>query len=154
MLYLWLKFIHIVSSTILFGTGIGTATTLWFAHKTKDVRIIAAATRYVVIADWIFTTSSGFFQPLTGFWMVYLAGFSFKFLWLWGSILGYLIAASCWFPVVFLQIKMKKLSHNALISNTSLPLSYFRCFKIWFCLGWPAFLSLIVVFFLMTNKPL
>lgn len=153
MLYLWLKFIHIVSSTVLFGTGMGTACTLWFAHKTKDVRVIAAATRYVVTADWIFTTSSGFVQPLTGFWMVYLAGFSFKSLWLWGSILGYIIAGCCWLPVVVLQIKMRNLTHSALKINAPLPTAYFRYFKIWFYLGWPAFLSLILVFFLMTNKP-
>jgi uncharacterized membrane protein len=154
MLYLWVKFFHIVSSTVLFGTGMGTATIMWFAHRTKDVRVIAATARYVVSADWIFTGSSGCIQPLTGFWMVYLAGYSLNSLWLWGSLLGYLIAACCWFPVVYLQIKMRKLSETALQTNSPLPPAYFRCFKIWFYLGWPAFLSLIMVFFLMTNKPM
>ncbi|HVY53505.1 MAG TPA: DUF2269 family protein [Gammaproteobacteria bacterium] len=39
--------------------------------------------------------------------------------------------------------------------NKSCPLSllYYRYFKIWFILGWPAFLSLMVVFYLMTFKP-
>lgn len=152
-LYLWLKFIHIVSSTILFGTGIGTACNLFLAHRTRDVYIIATTARYVVLADWIFTGTSGFIQPITGFWMVYLAGYSLTSLWILGSIVGYLIAAFCWFPVVYLQIKMRDFAVAAHQNNTSLSPTYFRYFRYWFCLGWPAFISLLVVFYLMTNKP-
>lgn len=154
MLYLWLKFIHVISSTILFGTGIGTAFTMFLAHRSRDTYIIAATTRYVVFADWIFTGTSGFIQPVTGFWLVYLAGYSFKSLWIWGSIVGYLIAAFCWFPVVYLQIKMRNAAVSALKNKTVLPAIYFRYFRYWFCLGWPAFISLIAVFYLMTNKPI
>jgi len=153
MLYLWLKFIHVISSTILFGTGIGTACTMLYGHYTKNTQVIAATTRYVVLADWIFTGTSGFLQPLTGLWMVYLVGYSWTSLWVLGSIIGYLIAASCWFPVVYLQIKMRDLAGEAEQNNTPLPPAYFRYFNYWFYLGWPAFISLIIVFYLMTNKP-
>ena len=153
-LYLWLKFIHILSSTILFGTGIGTACNMYLAHRSKDVHVIASTARYVVMADWIFTGNSGFIQPLTGFWMVYLAGFSLTSLWILGSILGYLIAAFCWFPVVYLQIKMRDLALEADRNGTPLPSNYYRYFTYWFWLGWPAFISLVVVFYLMTHKPM
>jgi uncharacterized membrane protein len=39
-------------------------------------------------------------------------------------------------------------------ANTTLNPQYYRYFKYWFCLGWPAFISLMIVFYLMTNKPL
>lgn len=153
MLYLWLKFIHILSSTILFGTGIGTACTMLYAHYTRNTQIIAAITRYVVLADWLFTTTSGIIQPVTGLWMVYLAGYAWTSFWIMGSIIGYLIAAVCWFPVVYLQIQMCHLANKAEQDKTTLPLIYFRYFNYWFCLGWPAFISLVIVFYLMTNKP-
>jgi uncharacterized membrane protein len=153
MLYLWLKFIHVVSSTILFGTGIGTACNLFLAQKTKDTTIISATTRYVVIADWIFTGTSGIVQAVTGLWMVFLVGYSLSSLWILGSIIGYLIAALCWFPVVTLQIKMRDLSAIAYQAGTALPPLYYRYYRLWFWLGWPAFISLIIVFYLMTNKP-
>lgn len=154
MLYLWLKFIHVISSTILFGTGIGTACTMVYGHRTKNIQTIAATTQYVVMADWIFTTSSGIIQPLTGLWMVHLAGYAWHSLWVMGSIVGYTIAACCWFPVVYLQIKMRDFARLAAETHTTLPATYFRYFKYWFVLGWPAFISLIVVFYLMTNKPI
>lgn len=153
MLYLFLKFAHIISSTILFGTGIGTAFTLLLAHRSKDVYIIAAATRYVVIADWLFTSTSGIIQPITGFWMVYLAQYPWSSPWIAWSIVGYLVAAFCWFPVLYLQIKMRDDAMHALHTQAQLPPRYFRYFRYWFCLGWPAFISLMIVFYLMTNKP-
>lgn len=154
MLYFLLKYIHIVSSTILFGTGLGTACTLVFAHRTNDTYIIATISRYVVVADWIFTTPSGIIQPLTGLLMVYLAGYSWSSLWIWGSIIGYLIAAFCWFPVVYLQIKMRDLAVQALKEKSALPPLYFRYFKYWSYLGWPAFISLLIVFYFMSSKPI
>jgi uncharacterized membrane protein len=154
MLYLWLKLIHIISSTILFGTGIGTASNMFFAHRTRNVHLISETARYVVFADWAFTTTSGVVQPITGFWMVYLVGYPLTAFWIWGAIIGYLIAALCWFPVVYLQIKMRDLALDAKRQQTTLSPAYFIYFKYWFCLGWPAFIGLIVVFYLMTFKPM
>ena len=154
MLYLLLKYIHILSSTILFGTGIGTASVMLYGHLTKQPTIIAAINRYVVIADWIFTASSAIVQPITGFWMVYLAGYAWSTLWIGGSIIGYIIAACCWFPVVYLQIQLRDLAIVAARGQTSLPDRYYQLFRYWFYLGWPAFISLIIVFYFMTFKPI
>ena len=153
MPYLWLKFIHIVSSTILFGTGIGTASVMLYGHLTRDTKIIAAITRYVVFADWVFTLPSAIVQLFTGLLMVYLAGYSFASFWIWASMIGYVIAAFCWFPVVYMQIKMRDFASNAYHQNAALPERYYTYFNYWFCLGWPAFISLIIVFYLMVNKP-
>lgn len=153
MIYLWVKTIHILSSTILFGTGIGTASVMVYAHNTRNIQIIAAASRYVVLADWVFTATSGLIQFITGLTMVHIAGYAWTTLWVMGSIIGYLIAAFCWFPVVYLQLKLRDFAMTAEKNKTPLPSLYYRYYKIWFGLGWPAFISLVVVFYLMTNKP-
>ena len=103
MLYLYIKLLHIISSTILFGTGLGTACSMVFAHRTRDVHIIANTSRYVVLADWVFTGSSGIVQPVTGFWMVSLQ-LSIIFFLAMGCCDWYLIAVLL-VSVVYLQIK-------------------------------------------------
>lgn len=154
MLYLWVKTIHILSSTILFGTGFATACNLYFANRTRDVYLIAKTTHYVVIADWFFTGISGIIQPITGFWMMYLYHYPISLFWIMGGIIGYLIAGVAWLIVVYLQIELRNLAQNALQKQQPLPPLYYTYFRYWFLLGWPAFISLLYVFYLMTNKPI
>lgn len=153
MLYLTLKTIHIISATLLFGTGLGSAYYMLRAHLTNNPQVIATTARHVVFADWIFTTTSVIVQPLTGFWMIALGQWSYMQVWIWLSLVLYIIAGICWLPVVWLQIQIRSMAENAVKNNTKLPDLYYRYMKIWLILGWPAFFSIIIVFFLMVFKP-
>lgn len=89
--YLFVKTLHILSSTVLFGTGLGIAFFFLRAREeTRAARYYAART--TVLADFLFTLPAAVLQPLTGF-------------------------------------------------------------RWWFLLGWPAFVGLALVFFLMVLKP-
>ena len=151
--YLLLKWVHILSSTVLFGFGAGTAWYFWSAHRTGDPRTIASVGRMVVKADWIFTGTSGLLQPLSGVLLVQALGYSLTELWLLLTYALYLLAFACWAPVVALQIKAQRLAEGA--ARASLPLceNYHRTMRIWFVLGWPAFLSLTLIYWLMVSRP-
>src|SRR5215472_1298299 len=69
-----LKLVHIVSATVLFGTGLGTAFQMWAADRTCDARVIAAVAANVVRADLYFTTPAIIVQPLTGLSLLYSEG--------------------------------------------------------------------------------
>lgn len=153
MEYLLVKWLHIVSSTILFGTGIGSAFYMLMTSLTKDARATATVVRFVVIADWIFTTPTIVLQPLTGFYLIYLAGFPLSSNWIVWSIILYFFAGACWLPVVWIQIQMKKLADSAVATESPLPMQYWRYLKVWVLLGIPAFVALMVVFYLMVAKP-
>ncbi|MDR3442233.1 MAG: DUF2269 domain-containing protein [Legionella sp.] len=153
MLYAWIKILHIISAAMLFGTGLGTAFYMFYVNQQKNVALIAKATAAVVVADWLFTATSGAIQAITGFILVYLKGYSLLSLWVLGSILGYVIAGICWLPVVWLQMRCRDLAFASSVDNTPLSTKYRRYFRIWSLLGIPAFLALIGVFYLMTNKP-
>lgn len=151
--YLWLKWLHVLSSTVLFGTGIGTAFQMWFAHLRGDVRGIAVVTRNVVIADWLFTLPAGLLQPATGLLLILQAGLDPFAPWLIVTYLLYVLAFICWVPVVVLQIRARDLAAIAARGNQTLPPDYHRAMRLWFALGWPAFLALVIVFLLMVAKP-
>ncbi|PTR17032.1 putative membrane protein [Nitrosospira sp. Nsp2] len=153
MEYITAKWLHILSSTLLFGTGIGTAYYMICATLTRSPPIVAAVGKNVVTADWLFTATTIVIQPLTGFYLIYLAGIPLTARWISWSIGLYLLAAACWLPVVWLQIKMQRLAAEARDSNTHLPASYWRYFRLWIALGIPAFFALVVVFYLMVAKP-
>ena len=154
MEYLIAKWLHILSSTFLFGTGIGSAFYMLFTSRTRDPRVIAAVVKYVVIADWVFTTPTILFQPASGFYLMHLLGVPFDSRWIVWSIALYLLAGACWLPVVWMQIRMRDMARAAAAAGTALPERYWRYLRRWVALGVVAFAALVVVFYLMVAKPL
>ena len=151
--YLVLKFLHIVSSVLLVGTGFGSAYYLFFANRTKSVAVKAEVSRLCVRADWWFTTPAVIAQPATGFAMVYLAGFPLTTPWIAASFALYLFAGACWLPVVWLQIKMNQMAQVAEATQSELPAIYETYRRWWEGLGYPAFTAMLGVFYLMVTKP-
>ena len=151
--YLIARWLHILSSTLLFGTGIGTAFQMVWAMRTRKLETIHSVASGVVIADWIFTTPAGVIQPLTGLWLIHLAGYTLTEPWLLASYALYTFAFLCWVPVVILQLRIRDLAGVALASHTPLPARATCYFHIWCALGIPAFSALVAVFWLMVNRP-
>ena len=151
--YLLAKWLHILSSTGLFGTGIGTAFQMVWAMSSNDTRVIARVAGGVVLADWLFTTPAGLAQPATGLWLVWLTGYDLTEDWLLATYALYLLAFICWAPVVHLQIRIRDLARAAAQNGQELPQAARRAYAIWFALGWPAFAALMAVFWLMIAKP-
>lgn len=153
MTYLFVKWLHILSATVLFGTGLGTAFQMWMSHRHGDFRAIAVTARNVVKADWWFTATSGVLQPVTGGLMIWMTGYDPLAWWLVWSYGLYAVALGCWLPVVGLQIRVRNLAEAAVRDQRPLPDAYFRCMRWWFALGWPAFISLLAIFWLMVTRP-
>ncbi len=152
MTYFTLKTLHLLSMVLLFGTGLGSAFYKWMADRSGNVAHIAVTNRHVVLADWLFTTPTVIFQPISGIWMAAIAGWPLTTPWIAISLGLYFLAGACWLPVVWLQIRMKKLSADALARNASLPADYWRMARLWFWLGVPAFISMVLVIALMVFK--
>ncbi|MGX9354873.1 DUF2269 family protein [Roseobacteraceae bacterium S113] len=150
--YLTAKWLHILSSTVLFGTGIGTAFQMVWAMHLGEGRALHATARGVVLADWLFTTPAGVIQPATGLWLIWLQGWSLWEDWLVVSYGLYVLAFCCWVPVVKLQLRMRDVT-AALPADAPVPEAARRAYRLWFALGWPAFIALTGVFWLMVHKP-
>lgn len=148
-----IKWLHVLSSTLLFGTGIGTAFYLFFVSLTRDTHAVAVVSRYVVIADWFFTATTIVFQPLSGFWLAKLMGYPLTSRWiLWSSAL-FLLAALCWLPVVWLQVRLRDIAKAADVAGTALPRDYWNLLGWWTALGVPALGFFLAVFYLMVARP-
>ena len=152
MLYLSLKTLHILSMLLLFGTGLGSAFYKWMADRSGNLAHIAVTNRHVVLADWLFTMPTVIFQPISGLAMASLAGYSLHSDWIAISLALYVFAGVCWLPVVWLQMRMQRLSAEALAQQTALPAAYWRMARCWFWLGLPAFTAMLLVVALMVFK--
>ena len=155
-LYLTLKWLHIISSVLLVGTGLGSAFYMFFTNRSGSVQAQAVVTRLVLRADWWFTTPTVFVQPATGLAMAAVAGLPLTTPWLAVSLGLYAVAGGCWLPVVWLQLRMRDMAVEAAqapLGDGVLPPLYWRYARWWEALGYPAFVAMAVVFYLMVNKP-
>jgi uncharacterized membrane protein len=151
--YLALKTVHIVSATILFGTGLGIAFFFLMGMRGGDPAGAYFAARTTAIADMLFTLTAGIIQPLTGFWLIQITGYDPFAPWLMWTYALYALALACWLPVVWLQLRMRDMLAAKVAGRSFDEPRFRRYFRCWFVLGWPAFLGLVAVFWLMVAKP-
>ena len=147
------KLVHVLGATVLFGTGLGIAFFMVMAHRTRDPAVIAHTAGIVVLADALFTASAVIIQPVSGAFLASTIGYSLWESWIVVSLALYVLIGACWLPVVRIQAQMRNLARQAVRERTELPARYDRLFRIWFVLGWPAFIGVVAIFVLMIFKP-
>ena len=151
--YLLLKYLHVIGAAVLLGTGAGIAFFMLLAHRTNDAALIAGVARIVVIADFIFTATAVIAQPITGAALAWQMGYALWDGWIALSIALYLFTGAFWLPVVFMQMRMRDLASAAARDGQPLPPEYHRLFRLWFACGFPAFASVLAIFWLMLARP-
>jgi uncharacterized membrane protein len=151
--YFGLKIVHVISATVLFGTGIGTAFFKWMVDRSGNVPAIRVVSERVVLADWLFTSPAIVVQAATGIALAGLGGHPLTHGWVAYGIALYLVAGMCWLPVVVLQIRMRDLARAAERGGTPLGERYWRYAGTWFWLGIPAFIAVLLAIGVMILKP-
>ena len=146
-LYLWVKLVHILSATVLFGTGIGTAFFMLKAYLSRNDQAMKVTTNSVVMADWLFTTPAVVLQLVTGLWLTSRLSIAYDSPWFVAVISLYLFVGLCWVPVVWIQIRIRNL-----IADGHPREDYRNLMRVWMAFGVPAFTAIIGIFYLMVAK--
>jgi len=153
--YLAIKYLHILGSAVLFGTGMGIAFFAWFGYRrglqSGDIGLIRGVLRLTVLADTVFTATAAVLQPVTGYFLWRMTGGAWPDRWLAWVLALYVFVGACWLPVVWIQVQLR---NAAVQANTvgQLDARFHRRFSLWFALGIPAFLGVLVLFALMLTR--
>lgn len=148
-----LRWLHVIGACVLLGTGAGIAFFMLMAHRTGKPALIAHTARIVVIADWAFTASAVIVQPITGVLLAQVLGWRLSEGWIALSLALYVVTGGFWLPVVWMQHRMRDLAAKAAETNAPLPAAYHRLFRLWFACGFPAFLAVLAIVWLMLARP-
>jgi uncharacterized membrane protein len=152
MEYVVVKWVHVLSSTILFGAGVGSAFHLFASSLRGEVGAAVGSARNVVVADWLLTTPSAIVQPVTGLWLVHLLHLPLATPWVAWSLALYAVAIGCWLPVLWIQVRMRDEAVRAEQGGRVLTPAYRRLFTWWTGLGFAAFFPFVFIFWLMVTK--
>jgi uncharacterized membrane protein len=155
-LVLW-KTAHVLSATVLFGTGLGIAFFCWFSYrgamKTGEIAVLRSALRWTVLADAWLTAPAVVFQAVSGVVLMGLLGWPLGSPWADAVWSLFAFVGVCWVPVVVMQARLSR-EANRVTTVEALPARFHWMFRIWFVLGIPAFTAIVVLFYLMIAKPL
>lgn len=143
-----IKLVHILSATLLFGTGLGSAFFMFRAWRSGNITVLHATARSVVLADWLFTTPAVIVQLLTGLVLVRQLGISWQSAWFLGVIALFVFVGLCWLPVVHIQIRVRDLAAAGAPAT-----AWEGLMRRWVVLGACAFSAVLVLFGLMVLKP-
>ena len=149
-----LRWLHIVGACVLLGTGAGIAFFMVMAQRTNDARIIAHVAGTVVIADWLFTATAVVLQPTTGALLAGEVGWELTEGWIVAALALYVLVGIFWLPVVWIQYQLRDMARTASASGEPLPLRYHRLYRVWFVSGFPAFLAVLAIVWLMIARPI
>jgi uncharacterized membrane protein len=154
MIYLVLKFLHVLGAIVLLGTGVGIAFFMLMAHRSGDVGHVYRTARTVVVADFLFTATAVVAQPVTGVLLARELGLPLTESWLLVSFALYVVAGAFWLPVVWMQRRMRDIAATAMAQGTPLPKDFHRLYRLWFLFGFPGFGAVFAILWLMIAKPM
>ena len=148
MTYQIVKMIHILSATIMIGTGLGSAFYLFITYKTTNTATVRDVLKNVIFADIIFTTPSVITQLITGLILTEQLNL-YDTQWFYLVIIISFFVLILWLGAVVIQYKLERIIKN----STSFTSQFNKLMNIWVILGVPSFLLAIYLYYLMIFKP-
>jgi uncharacterized membrane protein len=152
MLYLCLKYVHVIAAIFLFGFGMGSYLYLIAASRTANPQVIAHVARMVVRFDTWITTPAGLIQIATGYLLMQLSGLPLTTEWILTSLIIFLCVGSLWLPVLVLQKRLHVMALNAVDTGQDLNDEYRSVYNKWFWLGIVGFTGMFVIVMMMVTK--
>ena len=155
--YLLWKVAHVISASLIFGTGLGIAFFCWFGYRSAmrsgDIGALRTTLRLTVIADACFIAPAVVFQIFSGLALIKELNWALLSQWSIAVAVLFVLVGACWLPVVAIQSSLAREAALAPAIDALSP-AFHRRFRIWFALGVPAFLGILVIYYLMVAKPL
>jgi uncharacterized membrane protein len=156
-LILALKFVHMIAVAVMFGTWLGIALFMVFAHRMGHASVVALISSFVVrVQTWVMA-SAVVLQPLIGFPLAVAIGASMSAYWLEVSVGIYAAVVLVWMGGLLVEMRIRrlsiKLSKDPSVARTPLPSSYRRLFWMWSVLTVMGLGGMIAIMALMVWQP-
>ena len=151
-----IRLIHVVSSALMFGVGIGA---FWFmraALRSADVAAIAVTIRNAVRAEWFIAAPVAVVQPTSGYLLMLQLDYALDSRWFLAVAVLYIVAGMCWVYLVKAELKMRKLLTDSLTplhAATPLPPQFHILARRWQRLALGSFAGVLAIFWLMVFRP-
>jgi uncharacterized membrane protein len=147
-----IRFLHIVSSAVMFGVGVGAFWFMLTTVRSGNLAAIAVTTRNAVLAEWFIAVPVSIVQPATGYLLMRQLGYPLASGWFYAVATLYIVTGMCWVYLVKAEIRMRDVA--AAHSNAAvLPPGFHVLLARWQRLALGAFAGVLLLFWLMASGP-
>ncbi|MGI9290945.1 MAG: DUF2269 family protein [Gammaproteobacteria bacterium] len=147
-----IRLIHVISSALMLGVGVGAFWFMLTTVRSGNPMAIAVTTRNAVRAEWFIAAPVAFFQPLTGYILMMQLGYSLRSMWFLAVVALYMIAGVCWIYVIKTELKLRSLAEEHRNERT-MPEAFWLLFRRWIKLAVCSFAGVLGIFWLMVFRP-
>ncbi|MCB1597769.1 MAG: DUF2269 domain-containing protein, partial [Gammaproteobacteria bacterium] len=151
-----IRLIHVVSSALMFGVGIGA---FWFVRaslRSADVAAIAVNIRNAVRAEWFIAGPVAVIQPATGYLLMLQLDYSLRSRWFLAFLILYILAGMFCVYLLKAELGMRALAAASLASPraaTPLPPQFHTLARRWQYLALGSIAGVLAIFWLMVFRP-
>jgi uncharacterized membrane protein len=157
-LILALKFLHMITMAVMFGTWLGIAMFMLFAHRLGHASVVALTSAFVVrVEKWVMV-GAVVLQPAIGFPLALAIGSPVTAYWIEGSVAIYAAVVLAWIGCLLIEMRISRVTRAVLKkeptgSTALLPASYRRLFWLWSLLTAAGLGGMIAIMALMIWQP-
>jgi len=148
-----IKFVHMIAVAIMFGAWLCTALFMLFAYRSKNTSVVALIAVFVVRIELMIMAPAVALQPLAGYPLAVAVGASVDEYWLVISIAIFAAIAVFWLAGLFIEIRVRKITQDAVLNSAPLPDDYRRLFRAWSFLTAAGLAGMLVIMALMIWQP-
>lgn len=148
----FIRLLHVVSSALMFGVGVGA---FWFMVTTVrsgNPAAIAVTTRNAVRAEWFIAAPVAVIQPTTGYLLMLQLGYPLQSVWFYAVAALYIVAGMCWVYLVKAELKLRGIAADH-STSLAMPEQFGALFRRWTLLAVGSFAGVLAIFWLMVFRP-
>jgi uncharacterized membrane protein len=147
-----IRLVHVVSSALMFGVGIGAFWFMLATVRSGNPAAIAVTTRNAVRAEWFIAAPVAVIQPVTGYLLMLQLGYPLQSPWFYAVAALYIVAGMCWVYLVKAELRLRGLAavHSA---SVALPGEFGVLFRRWTRLAMASIAGVLGIFWLMVFRP-
>jgi uncharacterized membrane protein len=126
-----LTFVHMIVMAVTFGTWLGIALFMLFAHRSGNTSVVALTSVFVVRAELWVMAGAVVLLPLSGVLLAVVFGAPFDAYWIEASAAIYGAVVLAWICGLLIEMRIRRLSKKAALATAPLPRSYKGLFWLW-----------------------
>jgi uncharacterized membrane protein len=149
-----IKFVHVIAAAAMFGTWLAVAIFMQLARRSGNTSVVALTSQFAVSVELRVMIAAIALEPISGFALAWAIGLSpLDEFWIVVSLALYVVVVAAWLAALRIEIRIRKMTRQAALDSLPLPQTYYRLFRSYALLTWPALSGTILLVLFMVWQP-